>query len=257
MLGQQPGPMHPWEMPSPLALPHIPMWVPADGTGSCPWAAISSLCRCGQQGSTRTGVSSGGDMGLPKPQSGSAGDESVGTQGYNTLLPLYKAGLRSSPSDKTPVDRAIQDTALHLPETGDTYKDTPQPALEKFCSLVIHTKSSAVPSGREMRCTPLPTARILQLWGGGVKATVTLQAPFKDVPFTGAFPSGSHTKGSTTQRDDGAGWAGKPREAAGGLHSARTVLGQLGWGRVTKRAGRDRAVCHGWCVPAPSSKKPG
>lgn len=66
-----------------------------------------------------------------------------------------------------------------------------------------------------------------------VKATVTLQPPFKDVPFSGAFPSGSHTKASTTQRDDGAGWhdrVGKSREAAGGLHSARTVLGAAGLG---------------------------
>lgn len=51
---------------------------------------------------------SGGDMGLPKPLSGSAESEGVGTQGYNTLFPLYKAGLRSSPTDKTPVDRLIQ-----------------------------------------------------------------------------------------------------------------------------------------------------
>lgn len=30
MLGQQPGPAHPWEGPSPLVLPNIPMGVPAD-----------------------------------------------------------------------------------------------------------------------------------------------------------------------------------------------------------------------------------
>lgn len=134
---------------------------------------------------------------------------------------------------------------MHLPGTGDTYKDTPRPASEKFCPLVIHAKSSAVPPGRGVRCPPLPTARILQLWGGGVKATVTLQPPFKDVPFSGAFPSGSHTKGSTTQRDDGAGWhdwAGKPREAAGGLHFARTVPGAVGLGDSHEK-GKQRWSC--------------
>lgn len=68
---------------------------------------------------------SGGDIGLPKSRSGSAGNEGAGTQGYNTLLPLYKAGLRSSPSDKTPIDRAMHPNPLHLPGTGDTYKDAP------------------------------------------------------------------------------------------------------------------------------------
>lgn len=86
--------------------------------------------------------------------------------------------------------------------------------------------------------------------GWGVKATATLQPPFKDVPFSGVFPSGSHTKGSTTQRDDGAGWhdrAGKPREAAGGLHSARTVLAAAGL-RDSHEKGRQGWSCAPWMV---------
>lgn len=79
MLGQQPGTAHPWEVPSPLALPHSPTRVPADWTGSHPLGAVGSLCRGSQLSSTRAGVS-GGDVGLPKPQNGPAGDEAVATQ---------------------------------------------------------------------------------------------------------------------------------------------------------------------------------
>lgn len=90
-----------------------PCPVPYPHEGPSSWKRVLSLGSHQQplegwlQGSTRIGVS-GGDMGLPKPLSGSAESEGVGTQEYNTLFSLYKAGLRSSPSDKTPVDGVIQ-----------------------------------------------------------------------------------------------------------------------------------------------------
>jgi len=185
-------------------------------------------------------------VGLPRPQSGSAGDEGVGTQAEGAAHSSHLAKEVSGPAPVTrdPQTEPCTDTPLHLPGKGNTCDEAPQPAQEKSGPLVIHAKSSALPPGRVAHCPSQAPAAV----GWGVKARATLQTPFKDVPFSGVFPSGSHTKGRTTQRDDeGAGWhdrVGKPREAAGGLHSATAVLGAAGLAESHQKghAGRDGAA---------------
>lgn len=129
----------------------------------------------------------------------------------------------------------VQHTASH-PENqvltnGNTYNKAPRPVWEKPHPHMIWVK-------RGHRVV-LPTAGLLQLQGGGLKPGPHCCLLLKAPPFSGVFLSGSHTKGSTTQRDDGTGWhdwEGMTREATGEPHSAEAVLGQPGWGQSPKRA---------------------
>lgn len=200
---------------------HLPCLTAPGGWDRLPsMGAVTGLCRGGV---------SGGDMGLPNPQSDSAGDEGVGYPSRRciTRLPPCKAGLRTSPSDKTPQSEPCSDTpCISLRTVTHTMKLPDQPRKSPVPRRVMQSSAT-----RQRVVLPTPGSYSFRV--GGVKARATLQPPFKDVPFSGVFPSGSHTKGSTTQRDDGTDWhdqAGKLREAAGGQ-----CWGQPGWGTVTTK----------------------
>lgn len=95
-----------------------------------------------------------------------------------------------------------------------------------------------------MCCTPLPTARILQLWDvGGLKpqshcSLLLKMSFFQGLSLLEATQRAAQHKGMMEL----AGMTGKLLE---GFTLQGQCWGQLGWGKVTKKAGRDGAVCHG------------